>query len=138
LYGELSNVSENLQAVVENALDGIVTLDRRGIIRTFNPVAQVIFGYTRTDAIGQPIGQLVPALASSDGVKDGRREAEGRRKDGSSFPIEVAASTMQVRDKRGYIVILRDITERARAQAELAAARDVALEASRAKSSFVA
>jgi PAS domain S-box-containing protein len=138
LYAQVRSVSENLQAVVDNALDGIITLDADGIVRTFNPVAQVIFGYTAADAVGLHVAQIVPQLAGPSGVAGGRREAEGRRKDGSTFPIEVAASVMQVRDERGFIVILRDITERKRAQEELAQARDLALEANRAKSSFVA
>ena len=138
LYGQLHSVSENLQAVVDNALDGIITLDADGTVRTFNPVAEVIFGYTSTEAMGLPVAQLVPELAGAGGVAGGRREVEGRKKDGSTFPIEVAASAMQVRDERGFIVILRDITERKRAQEELGLARDMAMEANRAKSSFVA
>jgi PAS domain S-box-containing protein len=138
LYGQVRSVSENLQAVVDNALDAIITLDADGIVRTFNPVAQLIFGYTATESIGLPVAQLVPDLPGARGVAGGRREVEGRRNDGATFPIEVAASAMQVRDQRGFIVILRDITERKRAQEELALARDLALEANRAKSSFVA
>jgi PAS domain S-box-containing protein len=138
LYLELRGVSENLQAVVDNALDGIVTLDAQGTIRTFNPVARAIFGYAPSEAIGQPIARLVPGLVGPNGVTSGRRELEGWRMDGSTFPAEVAASEMLVRDERGFIVILRDISERKRVLAELALARDMALEASRAKSSFVA
>lgn len=110
-----------VQAVVENAADGIVTIDDKGRIEGFNPAASAMFGYTADEAAGRDISLLIPDLrtnfpsvARSDG-----REMEALRKDGTRFPVEMAVSEMAVDGERKFITLLRDITERKRAKEAL-------------------
>jgi len=154
LYSDVRLASQNLQAVVDNAMDGIVTLDAENNISAFNPAAQQIFGYTAEEVIGKPLTLLIPEfdLASGRDQYDlsatpangkpisgpWRHEFQGRRIDGTAVPVDLALSEIHLPGSLTHMGIIRDITERIKAQQDLALARDQALEASRAKSTFLA
>ncbi len=150
----LARTSAHRQAVLDNAADGIITLNERGIIESVNPAVERLFGYVAPEVIGQNIALLLPGANQDNEIRQhfnylaqdaeamiaapGQVEAIGRRKDGSTFPLDLAISEMQLASQRLFIGILRDITERKRAAEELTLARDQALEANRAKSIFLA
>jgi PAS domain S-box-containing protein len=118
--------SAQRQAVVDNAVDGILTIDEDGIIRSFNPAAARIFGCPAEDAIGQPIAALIPAPHEREYQVVGvGREVEGRRNpdfgrggDGATFPLDLAVGEMLTHEGRTFIAIIHDLTERKRAEAE--------------------
>ena len=106
-----------MDAIVRTAADGIVTFDEAGLIGVFNPAAERIFGYTAAEAHGRNVATLLaaPYTFEQDGYLDGgnghRRETVGRRKDGSTFAIDLAIS--KIRDSRGgFTGFIRDISER--------------------------
>jgi len=141
-------------AIVNAAVDGILTIDGRGIIEFVNPAAISTFGYTEAELIGQNINLLMPEpfVSEHDGYlakyhKTGERkiigigrEVEAQRKDGSTFPADLAVSEIPA-DAPGslprFAGILRDVTARKRAEA-LRVARDAAEAANRAKDDFLA
>ena len=118
-----------LSAIVESSDDAIVGKDLNGIIRTWNPAAERMFGYTADEAIGQSIRLIIPESHrdEEDGILDRIRRGESIehfetircRKDRSCLPISVTVSP--IRDKTGIIIgaskIARDISERKRAEA---------------------
>ncbi len=122
---------ERLRKIMETMVDALVIIDSRGIIETFNRAAERIFGYKAQEVIGRSVNMLMPPEigAQHDGfvqkfINTGRsrvvgigRVVEGRRKDGSSFPVELALSDLTLGETRLFIGVLRDITER-RAQEE--------------------
>ncbi len=133
-----------LKAIVDTAVDGIVTMDERGVVETMNPAAERIFGYRHDEVVGRGIALLLPGPASdehddslesylrsgSPSIIGAIREVHGRRKDGSIFPMEMAVSESHLGDRRIYTGIVRDIsefkravTERSRLLAELEAER---------------
>ena len=109
---------------MESAVDAIVTADERGVIRSFNPAAERLFGFTRQEAVGQPISLLMPEpdrsrhqqyieryLATGDAHIIGiGREVEAQRKDGSRVPIHLAVSEFQVDGERRFAGVLHDIS----------------------------
>jgi PAS domain S-box-containing protein len=121
---------ERLRAVVDTAVDGIVTINERGIIDTVNPAAERIFGYRAADMVGRNVRMLMPESYESahasyidnylrTGVKKIigiGREVEGKRKDGTIFPLDLAVSETRLGHRRIFIGIVRDITERRRAE----------------------
>ncbi|MBX3304895.1 MAG: PAS domain S-box protein [Nitrospira sp.] len=155
-----------LQAIVTNAVDGIVTINDRGIIESFNPAAERMFGYPAAEAIGQNVKLLMPEPYRSehDGYLDNYkksghpkiigigREVVGKRKDGSTFPLDLAVSEIHLSGHRAFTGILRDITERRAIETqleqtaiqmecinlELEMANDEVRQATEAKSSFLA
>lgn len=118
-----------LRAVVETAVDGIITIDEHGIIETVNPAAVRLFGFEPPELIGRNVNALMPEPYRSghDGyvanyLRSGEprvigigREVEGKRKDGSVFPMELAVTETRLADRRVFTGIVRDITERRRA-----------------------
>ena len=122
-----------LRAVIDTVIDGIITIDEGGIVQTFNPAAERMFGYSASEVVGRSVNMLMPEPhhGEHDGyigryLKTGEakiigigREVEARRKDGRTFPIALAVSEMQVRGERMFTAIVRDITERRRAEEEL-------------------
>ena len=115
-----------LKAILDSAVDGIVTINERGILEEINPAARKIFGYEAGEVMGQNVKMLMPEPESREHDKYMRsyrhtgqrkilgigREAAGRRKDGSVFPIDLSVSEVLLSDRRLFTGIIRDITGR--------------------------
>jgi two-component system sensor kinase FixL len=123
-----ANLLENqlrTSAVLNTVVDGIITIDEKGIIDTFNPAAVQLFGYEPSEVTGKNVKMLMPEPYSSEHdqyLKNYRdtgvskvigigREVVGLRKNGSTFPLELGISEMYVGKKRMFTGIVRDITE---------------------------
>ena len=126
-------------AILEAALDCIITIDDQGHVLEFNPAAERTFGYTREEAIGRPIDSLIipPALRSrhrrglsrfratgEERVLNRRIEIEAMRSDGSTFPVELAISSVILRGRQAFTAYLRDISERRESERRLEAANE--------------
>jgi PAS domain S-box-containing protein len=148
-----------LRAIVDTAVDGIITIDERGSVRTMNPAAERIFGYRADEVFGKNVHMLMPSPYHEEHdryLADYRRtgvrkiigigrEVVGRRKDGTTFPMDLAVSETVLGNRTVFTGIVRDISERKRAEAErehlLAserAARSEAERVSRMKDEFLA
>lgn len=127
--------SEKLRhrAIVETASDAIVTFDAHGVIDTFNPAAERLYGFSAEEAVGQNITLLTPpelrqphadymahVRASETPVQNAYSyEAVGLRKDGSTFPVESAINEIDLGSLRLFTAIIRDITQRKQEQERL-------------------
>lgn len=117
-----------LAAVLQTAVDGIVTIDGRGVVQSVNAAVERIFGYSADELIGQNISKLMPSPYREQHdahieryLRTGQariigigREVEGRRKDGSVFPLDLAVSEVAFPGRRLFTGILRDISDRRR------------------------
>jgi len=101
------------RSVLDHVADGIVTLGREGIIESFNRAATELFGYSEREAVGEPFALMV-GQAYMPRAQGSSRSAEstGRRKDGSTFPMELDLSEVQLGTRTVHIGCLRDISER--------------------------
>jgi PAS domain S-box-containing protein len=115
----LVDAQARTRAIVDTAADGILTLDERGLIETFNAAATCIFGYGPAEVAGRHISLLVPALTGDELAPGGGREDEGKRKDGSRFPAEIALGEARVDHHRIITLTVRDLTGHKQAEAEL-------------------
>lgn len=120
------NSEIRLHTILDNIADAITTIDSDGIIETINQAGQNVFGYSAAELVGRNFNILLPATYHNqhgDNFKryldTGKapvigsvREAEGMRKDGTIFPIEIAVSEMWIESKHIFTVIVRDMTER--------------------------
>ena len=121
--------SEHLQVILDHIKDVVLTVDGEGLISTFNPTGERVFGYAEAEVVGQRIDLLIPQLtepgetipqalqrfaaASGDTALDlGARELWARRKSGNSFPAEVAVSKAPLTRREMFVLCLRDVTER--------------------------
>ena len=137
---ETLETRQRLEAILESAVDGILSIDERGIIESVNQAAVDIFGYSREELIGTSVNRLMPRpyrdehdgyIASylASGVPKiigSGRDVSGLRKDGTEFPLYLAVSEGRHGDRRVFTGIVRDQSdlriaeERARAAEELA------------------
>lgn len=122
-----------LRAIVDNAVDAIITIDEQGMVHSFNASAERIFGYERDEVMGKNISMLMPEpdrhQHDSYLERYGRtgerrvigigREVMGQRKDGSTFPVDLAVSEAWLGGRRMYLGLVRDISERKQAEAQL-------------------
>ncbi|MEW6302282.1 MAG: PAS domain S-box protein [Verrucomicrobiota bacterium] len=129
---------ERLRAILETAVEGIITIDERGIIESANRAAERIFGYAATEVIGKNVSVLMPSpyREEHDGymanyLRSGKariigigREVVGQRKDGSVFPMDLSVSEVKLADRRLFTGFVRDITDRKRAEQQLAELAD--------------
>ncbi len=123
---EVLESEERIRAIVDTIIDAVITIDKRGIIDSFNKAAEQIFGYSKSEVIGQNIKILMPEPYHSqhdqylvDYFRTGHakligkvRELSGQRKDGSVFPLEISLAEMHLGDQYIFTGIVRDITKR--------------------------
>jgi PAS domain S-box-containing protein len=154
----MEQVKEGLarhKAVLEEASDGIVTIDEQGLIETINPAAERIFGYSLNELRGRNVALLMPrehAVKHDQYIarylKTGQsriigigRELVGRRKHGEEFPMELSISEVKLADRRLFTGIVRDITERKNAEEALrhseAQARQLSMVAARTDNAVI-
>jgi two-component system CheB/CheR fusion protein len=148
----LAPADERMSSVVNHVVDGIISIDERGTITTFNPAAERIFGYRADEIIGCNVNRLMPEPDRSahdryieNYLTTGRariigigREVTGRRKDGTVFPMELAISEFRYNGERYFTGITRDITERKRMEHELQQRLQELAAADRQKNEFLA
>lgn len=141
-------------AIVDSAIDAIIAMDHLGQVIEFNPAAAAIFGYSREDAVGRHLADLIiPAemrdahskglkhfLATGEGPVLGQRvEIEALRSDGSSFPVELSIVAVEQQNAPPvFTAHLRDVSSRLEAEAQLRDLLEQAESASRAKDAFLA
>ncbi|MEX2299284.1 MAG: PAS domain S-box protein [Bryobacterales bacterium] len=116
------------RAIVENAPVGILTFAGGGVLETVNSAAERMFGYRAHELAGCNFEQLLeePSGLRARGYDGflGFRSETGRRADGQAFPLELSVCRTEAGERRGYIAIVVDVTERVRAAQELRAERD--------------
>ncbi|MFH1303234.1 MAG: PAS domain S-box protein [Planctomycetota bacterium] len=125
---ELRQTQAHLKAIVETAIEAIITINRRGIVKSFNPAAEKMFGYSASEIINQNVSLLTPSptrehhdqyiahyLETGEPTIIGaRRELKACRRDGSIFPIELSVTDLP---QFGIFAgIIADISERKRAE----------------------
>ncbi|MEY4755513.1 MAG: hypothetical protein RJA34_411 [Pseudomonadota bacterium] len=130
----LQDSERRLAGTIEAAMDAIITVDAQHRITVFNAAAAKMFGYSREEVLGKTIDMLIPErfrhghtqhMTHFAGTVASRREQQsqsvvsGLRRDGQEFPIESSISMLTVNGERQFTAIMRDITERLRAQAEI-------------------
>jgi len=134
----LREKAARLQAILDTTVDGIIMIDVRTIVQSFNMAAERIFGYAADEVIGRKVSMLMPSpyrenhdAYVANYLRTGNRkiigigrEVMGRRKDGSTLPLYLAVSEVLIGDRRLFTGILRDVTEKKRAEEELKKARD--------------
>jgi PAS domain S-box-containing protein len=109
------------RAVLDNMLEGLLSVDEATMIRTVNPAAERIFGYRAEELLGKPLGVLVPENVGPDPLtflRQAQRRAlgkitrwEGRRKNGEVFPFELALFEFHTAEGRRFAGSIRDISE---------------------------
>ena len=123
----------HLQSILDTIPDAMVVIDEAGIIRSFSAAAERLFGYAAIEAIGHNVKMLMPSPYREEHdrylaryIKTGERRiigigrvVVGQRKDGSTFPMELAVGEMRSADQRFFTGFIRDLTERQSAEARL-------------------
>jgi two-component system sensor histidine kinase/response regulator len=150
---ELRRSEATIRAIVETAVNGIVTIDASGVIRSFNPAAERLFGHAAEEIIGQNVSLLMPSpyreehdsylqrymeSGNSRRIIGGGREVTGMRRDGTTFPLDLAVSEMGIEGERMFVGILTDLTAHKTVEQALVDAREMADQANRLKSDFLA
>jgi two-component system, LuxR family, sensor kinase FixL len=121
------------QAVLDTAVDAIVTIDSRGVVQSLNPAAERLFRYKASEVLGRNVSLLMPApdpprhhayiaqylRAGRGKIIGAGREVVGRRKDGSTFPVSLAVSEVHLGDRVAFTGILRDLTEQKELEKEI-------------------
>ena len=128
---------EHFAAIIDNVVEGIITINSNGIVQYINSAAATIFGYSAEEIVGNNVSMLMPApyAEAHDGyirnfLNTGNakiigigREVVGRRKSGREFPMELAVSQTKIGESILFTGIIRDITNRKQAEKELAEQR---------------
>lgn len=122
-----------MAGIISSAMDAIITIDHEQRIVLFNKMAEEIFGYTSDEIEGQPLDRLLPKRVQGEhrqhvqsfgdtGVENrsmaAQRVVRGLRANGEEFPLEASISQVDARGQKLYTAIVRDITERIRAEEE--------------------
>jgi len=120
------------ETLLNTLVDGVIIIDASGIMRLFNPACENIFGYSLEDVLGKNVTMLMPepyhsehdgylARYSTTGQKriiGIGREVEGRRKDGSTFPMDLSVGEINMREGAVFVGVIRDLTARNKQQQE--------------------
>ena len=123
----------HLQSILDTIPDAMIVIDEQGFIRSFSSAAERLFGHKAADVLGRNVSMLMPApyRENHDGyleryMRTGERRiigigrvVVGERKDGSTFPMELAVGEMQSSNQRFFTGFVRDLSERQKTEARL-------------------
>ncbi len=129
----LLDSEERIRGILNTAVEGIITIDERGIVDSMNPSAEKLFGYRADEVIGKNVSVLMPSPYREEHdsylgnyVRTGKakiigigREVVGQKKDGSTFPMDLSVGEVRLAGGRLFTGIVRDITERKRLEKEI-------------------
>ena len=120
--------SEHLQVILDHIKDVVLLVDEHGMIRTFNPTGERVFGYSQDEVVGQRIDLLLPKIAAEESIPEAlarlaasvgdtaldlsAQELWAQRKNGGLFPAEFAVSKAPLLAREMFVLCLRDVTER--------------------------
>jgi PAS domain S-box-containing protein len=148
----LEDREQRLAALVSTAVDGVMIIDADGTVQEYNPACERLFGYQADEVVGRNVKMLMPSpyrdehdeylqryrATGNKRIIGIGREVEGRRKDGSTFPMELSVGEARPGEQQVFVGIIRDITARKNAEQSLRVAKEQAESASSAKSLFLA
>ena len=150
---DLQQSRERINKIVQSSPDGIIAIDRRGVVETFSASAEQLFGYYASEVIGKNVKMLMPEQIAEDhdhylaqyytgkpsSIVHNTRLTDALRKDGSIFPMELKVEEVEFEhDESIFIGIIRDISQRLQMEAEILEATERAERANEAKSAFLA
>jgi two-component system, LuxR family, sensor kinase FixL len=129
----LASREAHLRSILETIPDAMIVIDERGIVQSFSSAAERLFGHSAAEVIGRNISMLMPSPYREDHdgyieryLRTGEkriigigRTVVGERKDGSTFPMELAVGEMRSNDRRYFTGFIRDLTERQMTEARL-------------------
>ena len=135
---KLTGVETRIKSIIENILDGMITVDANGVICSMNPAAEKMFGCRDNEMVGHKFVRLVPRCYSDDQESQaeacawgdlarrtgGTTLAVGRTRRNSTFPIEISLSQMSVDGAQLFVSMIRDVTERKRFEKEIDAEKE--------------
>jgi PAS domain S-box-containing protein len=149
----LRQSEERYRHIINAAADAIISINEEGLVCEFNRAAEQIFGFSQSELLGRPLTAIIPQrlrvqhmVGLQRYLSTGERhlpswqniELPGLTKDGREFPLEVSFSLLEAGEQKFLTGVLRDITERKRAEVELQQAKEAAEAATQAKSEFLA
>lgn len=153
IQGELKASEQRIAKVIQSSPDGIITIDKKGVILSFSASAERIFGYFSDEVIGRNVKILMPKeiaiehdyylekyiLGEPSTIVGDNRTVDARRKDGSVFKMDLRVEAIELGDGEVmFIGTTRDITIQLQMEAEVNKAREDAVAANAAKSAFLA
>jgi len=153
IQAELKGSEQRIAKVIQSSPDGIITIDKKGVILSFSASAERIFGYFSDDVMGRNVKILMPKeiaiehdyylekyiLGEPSTIVGGNRTVDARRKDGSVFKMDLRVEAIELGDGEVmFIGTTRDITIQIQMEAEVNKAREDAVAANAAKSAFLA
>lgn len=149
----LKNAKDRTRAIIDHALDAIISVNETGIIVDWNPQAETLFGWTKKEIIGQPLTEMIIPPEFREGHNHGfqrylqtrqatmlnkRLEVSALNRKGEIFPAELTVTPITVEGTTIFSAFFRDITERKQTEETLRHAKETAEQAAKTKSEFLA
>ena len=119
---KIESAEAQTRSIIQNTLDGVITMNDQGLIQSMNPAAEKMFGFTAKELVGQMVSKIIPQrlfLHDMSALGRGTMMAMGHRQNYYPFPIEISLSEMKADAKKNYVAIIRDVTERKRSEETL-------------------
>jgi len=119
---KIESAEAQTRSIIEYTLDGIITMSDQGLIRSMNPAAEKMFGFPSKELVGQSVSKIIPQrlfLHDMAALGRGTMMAMGHRQNYYPFPIEISLSEMKADNKKNYVALIRDVTERKRSEETL-------------------
>jgi len=119
---KIESAEAQTRSIIEYTLDGIITMNDQGLILSMNPAAEKMFGTPAKELVGQLVSKIIPQrlfLHDMAALGRGTMMAMGHRQNYYPFPIEISLSEMKTDNKKSYVALIRDVTERKRSEETL-------------------
>ncbi len=152
----VSIATKEVEAIVETAANGVITINEKGEIKVFNPSAEKLFGWTQSEVVGQNVTMLMGkkdtlrheshinqflsrTINSSSKTQNSGREIYAKKRDGTLFPAYIAIGHRELKNgKHLFVAFIRDISEQKEKELELKLAKELAEQAAKARTAFLA